>query len=82
MKVKLLNNTKCPKQGREGDAGYDFFLRENVTLKAHTQQNKSTKPSLRLSALLIEATGFEPTTSASRTQRSTKLSHASITIII
>ena len=26
----------------------------------------------------IEATGFEPTTSASRTQRSTKLSHASI----
>ena len=25
----------------------------------------------------IEATGFEPTTSASRTQRSTKLSHAS-----
>ena len=27
---------------------------------------------------IIEATGFEPTTSASRTQRSTKLSHASI----
>ena len=26
----------------------------------------------------VEATGFEPTTSASRTQRSTKLSHASI----
>ena len=26
----------------------------------------------------IEATGFEPTTSASRTQRSTKLSHASL----
>lgn len=35
MKVKLLEGTKCPKQGREGDAGYDFFLRENVTLKAH-----------------------------------------------
>ena len=27
--------------------------------------------------LFVEATGFEPTTSASRTQRSTKLSHAS-----
>ncbi len=26
---------------------------------------------------IVEATGFEPTTSASRTQRSTKLSHAS-----
>lgn len=35
MKVKLLEGTKCPKQGREGDAGYDFFLREDVTLKAH-----------------------------------------------
>lgn len=28
--------------------------------------------------LIVEATGFEPATSASRTQRSTKLSHASI----
>lgn len=28
--------------------------------------------------LLVEATGFEPATSASRTQRSTKLSHASL----
>ena len=28
---------------------------------------------------LVEATGFEPTASASRTQRSTKLSHASST---
>ena len=35
MKVKLLEGTKCPRQGREGDAGYDFFLREHVTLKAH-----------------------------------------------
>ena len=35
MKVKLLEGTKCPKQGREGDAGYDFFLREDVILKAH-----------------------------------------------
>ena len=29
----------------------------------------------------VEATGFEPTTSASRTQRSTKLSHASILFV-
>ena len=35
MKVKLLEGTKCPRQGRKGDAGYDFFLREDVTLKAH-----------------------------------------------
>ena len=35
MKVKLLEGTKCPRQGREGDAGYDLFLREDVTLKAH-----------------------------------------------
>ena len=28
--------------------------------------------------LLVEATGFEPATSASRTQRSTKLSHTSL----
>ena len=35
MKVKLREGTKCPRQGREGDAGYDFFLREDVTLKAH-----------------------------------------------
>ena len=28
--------------------------------------------------LLVEETGFEPATSASRTQRSTKLSHASL----
>ena len=34
--------------------------------------------SLRLIGLRVEATGFEPTASASRTQRSTKLSHASI----
>ena len=29
---------------------------------------------------LLDATGFEPATSASRTQRSTKLSHASISL--
>ncbi len=31
---------------------------------------------------MVEATGFEHATSASRTQRSTKLSHASTTILI
>ena len=31
--------------------------------------------------IFVEATGFEPTTSASRTQRSTKLSHASIPLL-
>ena len=33
---------------------------------------------LTASHLIVGATGFEPATSASRTQRSTKLSHASI----
>lgn len=35
MKIKLINNAKCPKQGREGDAGYDFFLIDDVTIKPH-----------------------------------------------
>ena len=26
MKIKLLNNTKMPKCGRDGDAGYDLYL--------------------------------------------------------
>lgn len=34
MNIKLLNNAQCPKQGREGDAGYDLFLVEDVTFKA------------------------------------------------
>ena len=33
---------------------------------------------VRYPFFLVDATGFEPATSASRTQRSTKLSHASI----
>lgn len=36
MKVKLLNNTLCPKFGRQGDAGYDLFLNSDVTIKAHS----------------------------------------------
>lgn len=35
MKIKLLNNTKCPKFGRDGDAGYDLFLNSDVVFKAH-----------------------------------------------
>ena len=36
MKIKLINGAQCPKQGRPGDAGYDFFLKDDVTIKAHT----------------------------------------------
>lgn len=36
MKIKLINGAQCPKQGRHGDAGYDFFLKDDVTIKAHT----------------------------------------------
>ena len=35
------------------------------------------KKSILPDTLLVEVTGFEPATSASRTQRSTKLSHTS-----
>lgn len=35
MRIKLLPGTKCPKQGRLGDAGYDFFLKDDVIIKAH-----------------------------------------------
>ena len=44
------------------------------------EKNRQPLISLRLTASYqsVDATGFEPATSASRTQRSTKLSHASI----
>ena len=35
MKVKLLNGTKCPERKRQSDAGYDFFLNSDITVKAH-----------------------------------------------
>lgn len=35
MKIKLLNDTKCPKFGRDGDAGYDLFLNKDVVFRAH-----------------------------------------------
>ena len=34
MKIKLLNNTKCPERKRAEDAGYDFYLNADITLKA------------------------------------------------
>ena len=42
------------------------------------QKTGTSSPRFRRPCQEVEATGFEPTTSASRTQRSTKLSHASI----
>lgn len=37
MRVKLLNNTECPRTGRSGDAGYDFFLNKDVVIKPRQQ---------------------------------------------
>lgn len=34
MKVKLLDNTKLPERKRPQDAGYDFYLNSDITLKA------------------------------------------------
>lgn len=36
MRIKLIKGAKTPKQGREGDAGYDLFLLEDTTFKAHS----------------------------------------------
>jgi len=33
MKVKLLGRAQLPKQGREGDAGYDLFLNNDAIFK-------------------------------------------------
>ena len=49
------------------------------------KENTGEAHKIRLSGVpnhLVEATGFEPAASASRTQRSTKLSHASISLFI
>ena len=35
MRIKLIKNAKTPKQGREGDAGYDLFLIDDIVFKAH-----------------------------------------------
>lgn len=34
MKIKLLNDTKCPEKKRDGDAGWDLFLNEKVYLSS------------------------------------------------
>jgi len=35
MRIKLIKGAKAPKQGREGDAGYDLYLIDDITFKAH-----------------------------------------------
>lgn len=37
MNVKLIKNAIAPKQGRPGDAGYDFYLLEDVKIKPRQQ---------------------------------------------
>ena len=37
MKVKLLNKTKLPKNGRKGDAGFDFYLNSDIVIKPRQQ---------------------------------------------
>lgn len=33
MKIKLLDNAICPALGRDGDAGYDLFLKDNTFIQ-------------------------------------------------
>ncbi len=54
--------------------GTDYVTK---ALKAKRKHQIFKKPDVFV-FLSVEATGFEPATSASRTQRSTKLSHASL----
>jgi len=37
MKVKLIKNAYMPKNGRAGDAGYDFYLLDKVIIKPRQQ---------------------------------------------
>ena len=53
-------------------------LRETVSSTCHSDTKKGY---LTVSFFRVDATGFEPAASASRTQRSTKLSHASSFIL-
>lgn len=36
MKIKLIKDAQCPKQGRPGDAGYDLFLIADTTFAPHS----------------------------------------------
>ena len=59
--------------------GIDYFLYKWYTIitKDYKKEKEKSLETLIFQAfLIIGATGFEPATSASRTQRSTKLSHA------
>ena len=58
---------------------YSLILRSGHKALHTTSPYKlnTKKDTLRYPSLVVDATGFEPATSASRTQRSTKLSHAS-----
>ena len=35
MKIKILNNAKCPKRQREGDCGWDLYLNDDVYMPPH-----------------------------------------------
>ena len=63
-------------------SGYIFYYNIDMTNREYILNKKNRQPmisqGLTASHLIVGATGFEPATSASRTQRSTKLSHASI----
>ncbi len=37
MKIKLINGAVLPKHGRKGDAGYDFFLAEDIKIRPRQQ---------------------------------------------
>ena len=56
--------------------GIFFIFRDNSGI--FRGLNNKTRIRMRVYKYLVEMTGFEPATSASRTQRSTKLSHISI----
>lgn len=43
MKIKLLDNAVMPKQMRDGDAGYDFYLTEDIKIKPRQQLVIDTK---------------------------------------
>ena len=55
-------------------------LEKSEKRREKSEETKKKKPLMRLS-FLVGMTGFEPAASASRTQRSTKLSHIPICII-
>ena len=53
-------------------------MRQHKLTFSYFSQTKKEPLNQGILKALVEATGFEPATSASRTQRSTKLSHTSL----